>query len=215
MSRQFNAEAIKKEIANLVADRDRINDTIRSLEDALRFIEGVEGRQNEFRFDPSKSSDITLLDAVKKICMQMIDGITRQRVTAAIEREFPFLEHAESSVSAALVNLAKGSQPMLKLALEGRGRTPAFYSTQDVITFTLTPEESKELMDPNITRGTGGWQSLWAALQKKFDKAKNQITLSAEVRARLYNYYHSYGVGGWQNRVKKVFARELNHLFAA
>ena len=65
----------------------------------------------------------------------------------------------------------------------------------------------------NHVKGVGGWQTLWKTLQDGFDKASGSIQLSGELRAKIYNYYRG-GTGGWQNRVKRVFRRELPHLFA-
>jgi len=66
-----------------------------------------------------------------------------------------------------------------------------------------------------LSKVVGGWQSLWTVLQRKFDKATGTITLTPDLRARLYKYYHSYGTGGWQNKVRRVFRRDLPHLFTS
>jgi len=212
MKRLFDPEAIKAQITNLKTDRERIDQAIHSLEVALRNIEGLEPFQREFAYEPA-SAETTLQDAVKRACLNMIDGITRQRVLNRIERQYPHLKPNSSSVSAALINLSKGENPMLKLAVEGRGRSPAVYSTEEDQTLTLNAEEIQALLEPSLTRGSGGWQSLWSALLQKFDKAKGEIELTATLRARLYQYFHSYGGGGWQNATRKAFRRELPHLF--
>lgn len=196
-----------------MADRARIDHAIKSLEDALRSIEKLDGTQPELALDAT-IAETTLHDAVKRCCMAMSDGITRQRVITAIERNHPGMKPKPSSVGASLVNLTKGEQPILKVAVEGKGRSPAFYSTEGTTVLKLSSDEIEGLLDENATRGTGGWQSLWIALLKRFDKAKGTITLSPEMRARIYHYYHSYGQGGWQNKVKRVFRRELPQLFS-
>ena len=104
---------------------------------------------------------------------------------------------------------------MLRTAVEGRGSAPSIYSTENDISIRLNSEEIETLMDESITNGTGGWQSLWSALQRSFDKGSGQIKLSPEIRARIYQYYHNYGTGGWQTRAKRVFKRELPHFFIA
>jgi hypothetical protein len=213
MKRLFDHEAIRAQIANLMADRERIDHAIKSLEDALRSIEKMDGTQPELALDTSVA-ETTLHDAVKRCCMAMNDGITRQRVISAIERNHPGLKPKPPSVGASLVNLTKGEHPILKVAVEGKGRTPAFYSTEGNMVLKLSSDEIEGLLDENATRGTGGWQSLWLALLKRFDKAKGTIALSPELRARIYQYYHSYGGGGWQNKVKRVFRRELPQLFS-
>src|SRR4051794_10091681 len=112
MNRLFDPEAIKTQIANLVADRDRIDRAIEALQAALRNVEG-DSDQSWFSID-LKAADTTLLDAVKRACMAMIDGITRQRVIRHIEQEHPFLKPKSPSVAASLINLAKGDNAMLK-----------------------------------------------------------------------------------------------------
>lgn len=210
----FDPEAIRSQIANLQADGERIDQAIHALEAALRNIENLEFHQRELPFDLASKQETTLQDAVRRACTDMVDAITRQRVLTRIERQHPFLKPNSSSVSAALINLAKGETPMLKLAIAGRGRSPAVYSAEADQHVSLNSEESTELMDDAATRGTGGWQSLWSALQQKYDKTSGDILLTPELRARLYHYLHSYGQGGWQNRAKHVFRRQLPHLFA-
>jgi hypothetical protein len=210
MKRLFDPEAIRSQIGNLAAERNRIDETIVALESALRNMEGL--GQAELTIN-LKASDITLQDAVKGVCLRLVDGITRQRVLAAIERERPFLKPKSSSVAAALLNLAKGENPTLHLAIEGKGRTPSVYSTEGNVTIRLSAEERDALWDSSVAKGTGGWQSLWVSLQRSFDKVSGTITLTPEQRARIYHYYHDYGGGGWQAKVAKVFKRELPHLF--
>jgi hypothetical protein len=209
MDRAFDPDAIKAQIANLNADRDRIDQAIAALEAALRSIQSVSQPQLHFE------SDISLHEAVKNACIRMIDGITRQRVLAAIEKSYPYMRPKSSSVAASLINLSKGANAMLKIATEGQGSKPSFYSSEGDMLVELSADEIEALTDESATRGTGGWQSLWLALLHNFDKATGQIKLTPELRARLYHYYHDYGVGGWQNRSKRVFRRLLPHLFLA
>jgi hypothetical protein len=211
MEHSFDVEAIRSQIANLVADRERIDRTIDTLESALRTIENVISQQRQFRF----TSEISLNEAVRKACIGMVDAITRQRVLEAVERAYPMMKPKSSSVAASLINLSKGDQAMLRIAVEGRGSAPSVYSTEGDISLRLSSEEMESLMDESVTKGTGGWQSLWLALQRSFDKATGQIKLTPELRARIYQYYHNYGTGGWQTRAKRVFRRELPHLFLA
>ena len=214
MKRHFDPEAIKAQIANLEADRERIDQAIKALGAVLGSMEGI--HQAELQFNPGPAaSEVTLQDAVKRVCMNLVDGITRQRVITWIEREYPALRALPSSVSAALINLSRGENPMLHVAAEGRGRSPAVYSTQGETVIQLRADEIAELMDETATKVVGGWQSLWTVLQRKFDKATGTITLTPDLRARLYKYYHSYGTGGWQNKVRRVFRRDLPHLFTS
>lgn len=213
MNRAFDPEAIRGQIANLEKDRARIDHAIESLENALRSIERLDSTQPQLPFDPSVT-EMTLNDAVKRCCMAMRDGITRQRVLKMIEENYPDLHPKSASVAASLVNLTKGDQPILRVAIEGMGRSPAFYSTDSNIVVKLSQGEIEELLDESATHGTGGWQSLWSALVKQFDKAKGTITLTPELRGRIYKYSREYGQGGWQNKVKRVFRREMPHLFS-
>lgn len=213
MNRLFDPEAIRAQITNLTADRARIDHAIESLEDALRSIERLDSTQPQLAFDPSVA-EMTLHDAVKRCCMAMIDGITRQGVVKMIEMNYPHLRPKSASVAASLVNLTKGNHPILRVAIEGKGRSPAFYSTAGNTVLKLGKDEIEGLLDENAIHGTGGWQSLWLALLKQFDKAKGTITLTPELRARIYRYYREYGQGGWQNKVKRVFRREMPHLFS-
>lgn len=216
MKRLFDPQVIRAQITNLQADRERIDQAIHALEVALRNIEDLDSHQREFPlFDSNTGQETTLQDAVKRACLDMIDGISRPRVLARIQRMHPALTPNSSSVSAALINLSKGDNPMLRLGMEGRGRIAAIYSAEADQKLRLNSEEAAELMAESPTKGTGGWQSLWLALQQAFDRTTGEISLTPELRSRVYHYYHSYGQGGWQNRAKRVFRRQLPHLFLA
>lgn len=210
MKKTFDPEALRAQIDNLRKDRDRVDRAIEALEEALRSMEALDSPRTETTFNVG---DVTLHDAVKRTCMAMIDGITRQRVIESIEGKYPALRPKSASVAAALVNLTKGDHPLLRVAIEGTGRSPSFYSTQGDTIITLGSDEIEGLLDENATRGTGGWQSLWLGLQRRFDRAKGTITLTPELRARIYHYYRQYGEGGWQTKVRRVFRREMPHLF--
>src|SRR5260370_39958156 len=107
MKRLFDPEAIRAQLANLRADRDRLDQAITAMEVALRKIEDLDSHQSELAFEPPPNPDITLQDAVKRACLNMTDGITRQRFLTTIGRQHPFLTPNSSIVSAALSNLAK------------------------------------------------------------------------------------------------------------
>jgi hypothetical protein len=145
----------------------------------------------------------------------MIDGITRQRVIRAIATSHPCFEAKSQSVGASLKTLSKGDQPTLRVAIQGRGRSPSFYTTDGDTTHHLNGEEIKDLMDTGNMRGAGGWQSLFDSLRQNLDKATETIVLTPEQRARVYHYYHAFGGGGWQQKVRLILGRELPHLFLA
>jgi hypothetical protein len=211
MRRLFDPDAIRTQIANLVADRERIDRAIESLEDALRSIEKLESPQGELPLEPS--GETTLHDAVRGVCMAMVDGITRQRVIYALEKNYPGLRPKSASVAASLANLAKGDEPILRVAIEGKGRSPSFFTTEGDAILQLSSDEIAVLLDENATHGSGGWQSLWIAMLKKFDKTKGTLRLTPELRARAFHYYRTYGVGGWQTKIKRLLRRHLPHVF--
>jgi hypothetical protein len=212
MKRLFDPEAVKAQIANLLADRERIDQAVNALQMALRSVESAEFTQPQL-LTSLNTSGVTLNDAVRAVCTKMVDGITRQRVLSAIEREYPMFRPKSSSVAASLIKLTRGDTPMLKLAIPGIGATPAYYSTEGDIDLQLSADEISVLMGETATKGTGGWQSLWAALQKRFDKATGKISLTPALRAKIY-LYRKYGEGGWQSKSVRVFRRHLPHLFA-
>src|SRR5947207_5217954 len=158
MTPLFDPEARRSPIANLAADRSRIDRAIESLEDALRNIERLDSTQSQLPFDPSVT-EMTLHDTVKRCCMAMIDGITRQGVVKMVAMMNPDLHPKAASVAASLVNLTKGNSPLLRVAIEGKGRSPAYYSTAGNTVLKLAKDEIEELLDESATRGTGGWQS--------------------------------------------------------
>lgn len=213
MSRSFDRDAISLQIENLIAERERIDNAIRALELALRTMEGGHSVQQEFPINPTPT-ETTLQNAVGVACGQMIDGITRGRVINAIQRNHPLTRPNSSSVGAALINLTKRTNPMLHVAVQGKGRSPSIYTTEETITVRLSADEIETLMDPSAVKGAGGWQTLWAKLQAQLDKASGIITLTPELRARIFQYYHSYGQGGWQNKASRTFRRVLPHVFA-
>jgi hypothetical protein len=214
MKRLFDPDVIRTQITNLAADRDRIDRAIESLEEALRSIEKLESPQTELPLEPG-GAETTLHDAVRAACMAMVDGITRQRVITALERSYPGLRPKSASVAASLANLAKGEQPILRVAIEGKGRSPSSFTTEGDMTLQLSSDEITALTDPHAIHGTGGWQSLWSAMLKNFDKAKGTLVLTPELRARIFHYYHTYGVGGWQNKIKRLMRRHLPHMFVS
>src|SRR6476646_998372 len=100
MKRLFDPEPIRAQLDNLIADRENIDRAIESLRSALRSVEGI--GQAEFSIS-LKEANTTLYDAVRRACLNLKDGITRQRVIAEVEREHPLLKPKPSSVAAALI----------------------------------------------------------------------------------------------------------------
>jgi MinD-like ATPase involved in chromosome partitioning or flagellar assembly len=74
----------------------------------------------------------------------------------------------------------------------------------------LTDEERKALLqqDPK-TKSVGGFQAFLVNLQKKVQGDTNRLVLTIRDRERIARYAHDYRSGGWQARLKKIFARTL------
>ena len=212
MSQPLDPEVIREQLEKWKADRDRLDQAIAALQQILNGMEG-RGIQRLLALPSAEDAEISLLDAVRGACMKLVDGITRQRVIQTIERMHPFLAPNPSSVAAALLNLSKGPNPLLHLAEPGSGSRPAVYSTEGEMVLKLNSEEIAALNDIRAIRGVGGWQSLWKTLRCLFSKADGTIRLDPARRARILHYYKSYGIGGWQNKVRSVFKRHLPHMF--
>jgi len=78
------------------------------------------------------------------------------------------------------------------------------------ITVFLNAAEVAELerQDP-ATEGNGGWQSLLIELQRKLDRHTGALPLSESDLERIPRYAFDYRNGGWENRLRKIFARTL------
>jgi len=83
VNRLFDPEVIQAQIANLMSERDRIDSAVRALQVALKRIQEARLPQSQLLPDPNTQS-MTLQDRVRQACLEMIDGITRQRVIRAI-----------------------------------------------------------------------------------------------------------------------------------
>ncbi len=74
----------------------------------------------------------------------------------------------------------------------------------------LNAAERAELFkqDP-ATKGDGGFQSLLVGLQQRLDPIDNSLALFAADLDRIPAYAFDYQNGGWQTRLKAIFARHL------
>ena len=59
------------------------------------------------------------------------------------------------------------------------------------------------------TERRGGYQSFLVQLQRKTDRATGCLRLSAYDLERIPRYAFSYGNGGWENRLRRIFERHL------
>lgn len=215
--RNFEPEAIRQQIENLLIDRERIDRAIRALQSALESLEELPQQELEFSPENTKVSSggkVTLQEAIMKSCAKIEDAVSRRRVLQVIEKDYPLLKPKSSSVSAALIKLSRGENPFLIQTMEGKGRTGSLYSANhDSLLIKLSAEEASALLDSKNTTGSGGWQSLFASLQQRYNKETGELDLSPQLRSKIYHYYHSYGSGGFQNRARKIFRRHFPSFF--
>ncbi|MBI4659920.1 MAG: aspartyl-tRNA synthetase [Verrucomicrobia bacterium] len=62
--------------------------------------------------------------------------------------------------------------------------------------------------DPK-TKGGGGFQAFLVGLQQKVEPSTGLMKLTISDRERIARYAHDYRRGGWQGRLRKIFARTL------
>ena len=76
--------------------------------------------------------------------------------------------------------------------------------------FVLSQSELSLLFrqDPK-TQNNGGFQYLLVSLQKRANRNSGRIALFASDISRIRRYAFSYGNGGWESRLKAIFARVL------
>lgn len=74
----------------------------------------------------------------------------------------------------------------------------------------LLKSEITELdqQDP-ATAGDGGFQSLLVSLQERVDRITGELSLSDNDLERIQRYAYDYKQGGWQDRLERIFCREL------
>ncbi|WP_349934744.1 site-specific DNA-methyltransferase [Acetobacter sp. A11-2] len=74
----------------------------------------------------------------------------------------------------------------------------------------LTQDEMKLLLqqDPS-TRQDGGFQSLLVSLQERLNKTTGELTLENSDLERIPKYAFDYHQGGWEDRLKDIFGRNL------
>ncbi|WP_349934743.1 hypothetical protein [Acetobacter sp. A11-2] len=81
-------------------------------------------------------------------------------------------------------------------------------SDQELILFRLTPDEATAL---TAQKGQGGFQSLFAKRLAQFDSTRNEVRLTDEGLGMIVRHL-SYGPGGFQLYLKKIFGRSLMDL---
>jgi hypothetical protein len=79
-----------------------------------------------------------------------------------------------------------------------------------VRTVTLNQDEKNILLQQDPTTETdGGFQKLLVTLQYLLDEATGVIELPDILLERIPRYAFDYGNGGWESRLKGIFARIL------
>lgn len=77
-------------------------------------------------------------------------------------------------------------------------------------TVTLTPNEIEILdrQDP-LTESDGGFQQLLVELQGLLNRGTGALALSDEHEEKIPRYAFDYKNGGWEDRLKGIFSRQL------
>ena len=73
----------------------------------------------------------------------------------------------------------------------------------------LDEAERAVLFDPTGTEGQGGFQALLTSLQSRTDRASGILMLTDDDLEKIHRYAFKYKNGGWQRRLKDIFARNL------
>jgi hypothetical protein len=74
----------------------------------------------------------------------------------------------------------------------------------------LTDEEIARLdeQDP-ATAGDGGFQNFLVSLQERLRRGTKELKLSDDDLEKIPRYAFDYKQGGWEERLKAIFGREL------
>lgn len=62
---------------------------------------------------------------------------------------------------------------------------------------------------PVSSASDGGFQNFLVQLQHRIDSDTGELELDSEDLERIHRYAFNYKNGGWQNRLKTIFARNL------
>lgn len=76
------------------------------------------------------------------------------------------------------------------------------------ITLSDGEVEVLDQQDPR-TKGDGGYQGLLVGLQERLNRQTGALTLSSGDLKRIQKYAFGYGKGGWEDRLVKIFGRNL------
>jgi hypothetical protein len=196
-------------VSNLLQERSKLRKALSALDDLLRSLDVDLGALD----GTHRSARITLSAAIKTVCAQMRENITKAGILEALRQSYPQLNPNAQSVAAALVKLTRGGKPYLYVEKRGAGNQPSVYTTKETQILKLTPKQMKLLFAPERTHGSGGWQSLFKRLQNATDPDRSEIILTERLEIDMENYFVRYGQGGWQNALKQIFEGHQLYMF--
>ena len=70
-------------------------------------------------------------------------------------------------------------------------------------------ERSELFLQASDSAGQGGFQSLMVKLQDKFNDKTMTLLLTKQDLERIPRYAFNYSKGGWESRLRRIFARVL------
>ena len=196
------------DIAALIKDRQNLYKALEAMDKFLATL-GVDVAA----LGNDESSQTKLVSAIKTVTTELRHNITKPTVLEALRRSYPHLRANPQSVAAALLKMTQGDKPFLYIERRGLGNQPTLYTTEETLIVRLLPAQIKALFAPERTRGTGGWQSLFKRLQNKTNRDSGEIILDRTILLAMRHYYFHYGVGGWQNHLKRIFGMHIPELF--
>jgi hypothetical protein len=195
-------------IKQLIDYRQKLQRALQGIDDVLRALGVDVGSLGE-----SALMQTTLVSAIKTIAAEVKSNITKGAILDRLRRGYPHLNANPQSVTAALAKLTHGHEPFLYIEKRGSGNQPTLYTTDETKVIKLLPAQINSLFDPRRTHGTGGWQSLFKRLQGRTDRDSQEIILDKSTLLAMRHYFFHYGVGGWQNHLKRIFSSHLPELF--
>jgi class 3 adenylate cyclase/cellulose biosynthesis protein BcsQ len=96
------------------------------------------------------------------------------------------------------------------IGLKGVQSEESLHEVVETLPAILNPEERSALFKQNPkSKSGGGFQAFLVGLQERVDTKTGRLELTTYDRERIARYAHDYRGGGWQLRLKKIFARTL------
>jgi hypothetical protein len=196
------------DIPALIKDRQNLHKALQAMDQFLSAL-GVDVAE----LIDKNVAQTTLISAVKTVAAELRNNITKASVLEALRRSHPHVRANPQSVAAALLKMTQGDKPFLYIGKRGVGNQPTLYTTEETRVVKLHHSQLTALFAPERTRGTGGWQSLFKRLQNKANRETGEIVLDRTILLAMRHYYFHYGVGGWQDHLKRIFGMHIPELF--